>query len=163
MKNNWLKGLLIIAAFSLMLTTASAEESHHAMEGKSSGTGDQMMKEMPSQGGQKASGMMGGGMMDMKMGGKSGGMMGGGMMDMMMGGMGSCGMMGSGMMLGYNLPEEYQKFFDDTLQLRKKLHDMKFKYFEASRNPATTLGDLKKMEKEMAEIQKTLADKMPKE
>jgi hypothetical protein len=72
---------------------------------------------------------------------------------------------GSGMM-GYGASgentEQYKKFMDETLDLRKKMHDKKFEYFEALRNPQTTQGDLMKMQKEMGEIQSEIYEKWQK-
>ncbi|MGW8161863.1 MAG: hypothetical protein ACWGN1_06410 [Desulfobulbales bacterium] len=110
------------------------------------------------------------------------GMMGGyGMGPGMMGGYG----MGSGMMGGYGMghmnrhmmdeygwgrgkkpfssPENYNKFLDETKDLRKELHDMQFEYGEMMRNPKTTMGDLKKMQQEMFELQKKLLEKSARE
>jgi hypothetical protein len=63
--------------------------------------------------------------------------------------------MGPGMM-GYNSPEqyekqfkEYQQFLDETKDLRKKLHTLKFDYAEARRNPDTRREDLEKLNAEM--------------
>ena len=118
-------------------------------------------------------GMMGGGygygMHQGMMGGYGGygmgpGMMGGygyGMGPQMMG---SCGM-GPGMM-GYYSPEQYekqfkenQKFFDETKELRKKMHSLKFDFAEAQRNPATKREDLEKMNNEMENIWKQIDEK----
>ena len=90
------------------------------------------------------------------------GMMGGGrgMGPGMMGegyGMGPC-MMGQ----GYNWQSaECQKFHDDTVQLRKQLHEKRFDYFEASRNPKTAAEDLTKIEKEIKDLQDKLYLKAP--
>jgi peptidoglycan hydrolase CwlO-like protein len=108
-------------------------------------------------------GMMGRGMM----GGC--GMMGGGMMGRgMMGG----GMMGGGMMGGYGMgpgmwgygyqQKAFQKFLDETKDLRKELHNLKFEYFEAVRNPDSKAEDIDKLEKEMKELQKKIFEKMAK-
>ena len=120
-------------------------------------------------------GMMGGGGMGPGMRGGYGmgrGMMGGyGMGHGMMGGYG----MGPGMMRGYGMghrgaygrgyggrsgtsPEVYQKFMDETASLRKKIHDKKFIYFEAARNPKTTRENLFKMEKELYELRQQLQE-----
>ena len=130
----------------------------HGMMG--SGMGHGMMGR-----GMMGRGMMGSGMMGCGMGsGMMGrGMMGCGMMGRgMMGcGMGS-GMMGSGMagcgMMGYNA-ESYQKFLDETAGLRKELHNKKFEYFEAIRNPKTKTGTITKLEKEIQELQTSIYEK----
>jgi hypothetical protein len=106
--------------------------------------------------------MMGGGMM--------GGMMGPGMMGQgHMGGMMGPGMMGQGhmggMMGGYGqgsrgydseeyekYQKEYTKYLDDTAGLRKKLHNKKFEYYEAARNPKTTPETMLKIEKEIRDL-----------
>ena len=91
----------------------------------------------------------------------------------MMGHMGGYGM-GQGMMgqggygsSGYSpevyqqYQEEYQKFLDDTADLRKELHSKKFDYFEARRNPDTKRGDLLKLEKAVRDIQWEIYEKSP--
>ena len=94
------------------------------------------------------------------------GMMGGyghGMHHNMMGG--GCYGMGPGMM-GYYSPEQYEKqlkdqqeFLDATKELRKKMHDLKFDYAEALRNPKTEQKDLEKMNEEMESIWKQIYEK----
>ena len=115
-------------------------------------------------------GMMGGygyGMNPGMMGGYGHGMMhnmkGYGMGPGMMGGYG-CGM-GPGMM-GYYSPEQYEKqfkehqdFLDETKELRKKLHTLKFDFVEAQRNPNTKREDLEKMNTEMESIWKQIYEK----
>jgi hypothetical protein len=70
--------------------------------------------------------------------------------------------MGPGM-IGYYSPEQYEKqfkeqqdFFDTTRELRKKLHDLRFDYAEALRNPETDRKDLEKMNEEMESIWKQI-------
>lgn len=92
---------------------------------------------------------MGQGMMGYGMGP---GMMGGGMG--MMGG----GMMGQGMMGNYD-DEKQQKFLDETVGLRKKIHDKKFEYFEAARDPKATRESLMKKEKEIYDLNQQLQEK----
>jgi hypothetical protein len=102
------------------------------------------------------------------------GMMGGrNMMNMMMGNSGMMPMMGGygmmpGMMGGYGMmqdqgPDElkkYENFVKETRDSRKKLHDLMFEYGEARWNPATTLGDLRKMAEEMHQLRKDIQKKM---
>ena len=105
-------------------------------------------------------GMMGGDMGPGMMGGygMGTGMMGGyGMGHGMMGG----GMMGRGMMHGYYQSEECQKFLDETGGLRKELHDKRFEYSEAYRNPKTTPEALVKLEREILDLQKKIYAKAP--
>jgi hypothetical protein len=101
-------------------------------------------------------GMMGNGMM-------GNGMMGNGMMGngMMGNGMMGNGMMGNGMMRGYYQSEECQKFLDETADLRKELYDKRFEYYEANRNPKTTVETLTKLEREIFDLQKKIYAKAP--
>jgi hypothetical protein len=93
------------------------------------------------------------------------GMMGQGMMGRgMMGGRGmGPGMMGPDMIgRGYqSQSSECQKFYDDTAGLRKELHNKRFEYFEAARNPKTTGDTLAKIEKEVRELQEKIYAKGP--
>ncbi|MBU1568130.1 MAG: hypothetical protein KJ630_21215 [Proteobacteria bacterium] len=103
-------------------------------------------------------------------------MMGGGGYGMMGGG---CGM-GSGMMEDYGFnkglyhypgaagfgrngwtSEQNQKFQDDTVELRKEMHDKRFEYMEAVRNPKSTRQQLSMMEKEMIDLRDKIYDKAP--
>jgi len=147
-------------------------EGHMMHQGMMGGSGSEGHEGMPDEymmnpymmGGMMGRGMMGGcGMM-------GGGMMGRGMMggcDMMGGGMMGSGMMsGCGMgpgMWGYGYQQKaFQKFLDDTKDLRKELHNLKFEYFEAVRNPDSKPEDIDKLEKEMNELQKKIYEKMGK-
>jgi len=89
-------------------------------------------------------------------------MMGGGMgPGMMMGGGMGPGMMGGGIgpgMKRFDSPEQYEKFLEATKDMRKKMHDLRFEYGEMMRNPKTTMGDLKKMEQEMFDLQKKIME-----
>lgn len=53
------------------------------------------------------------------------------------------------------------KFLDETANLRKELHEKRFDYFEASRNPETDPATLSKLEKEIYEIQSKIGEKAP--
>jgi len=99
-------------------------------------------------------GMMGGGY------GMGPGMMGDyGMGPGMMGGYGmGPGMMGPGY---YNQSEECQKFLDESAGLRKELHDKRFEYMEAVRNPKTTSETDAKLRKEIDELQQEIYKKTP--
>ena len=112
-------------------------------------------------GGMMGPGMMGGMMGQGHMGGY--GMMGQGRMG---------GMMGPGMMGGYGYrgsdPKafkkyqgEYQEYLNDTADLRRKLHNKRFEYIEAARNPDTTRKSLMKLEREMRDIQWKIYEKAP--
>lgn len=73
------------------------------------------------------------------------------------------GMMGQGMMgRGYQSQSpECQKFYDETSGLRKELHNKRFEYFEAARNPKTTGEALMEIEKEVRELQEKIYAKGP--
>lgn len=110
---------------------------------------------------------MGSGMMGYGMGpGMMHGMMGGGYETgpCFMGGYGmGSGMMGRGYGMGqgmrYYNPEQYDKFLDDTKELRKKIHDKQFEYFEAARDPKATRESLMKKEKELFELKQQMQEK----
>ncbi len=72
--------------------------------------------------------------------------------------MGGC-CYGMGAASGIEDPEKQRKFLDDTVELRKKIHDKMFQYHEASRNPKSTVGSLNDMEKEIYDLQKKLEEK----
>jgi len=59
----------------------------------------------------------------------------------------------------FSSPEAYNKFMDETKELRKKMHDMQFEYGEMMRNPKTTMGDLEKMRQEMYDLRKKIVEK----
>jgi len=88
------------------------------------------------------------------------GMMGRGMMGRH--GMGP-GTMDQGMMgRGYQSQSpECQKFFDESVGLRKELHNKRFEYFEAARNPKTTGEALAKIDKEVRELREKIYAKGP--
>jgi hypothetical protein len=54
-----------------------------------------------------------------------------------------------------------QKFLDETSDVRKDLHNKKFEYFEATRNPDTKPETIAKLEKETRELQEKLHAKAP--
>jgi len=98
------------------------------------------------------------------LGGK--GMMGGYGMGMgrMHGMMGGYGMgMGHGMRGGYGARTnpECTKYYDETVDQRKKIFDMNFTYSEALRNPKTTIEQLDKIGNEIIELQNQIYQKMP--
>ena len=61
-------------------------------------------------------------------------------------------------MMGDISSEEQQKFLKNTVELRKQLMMKRFDYSEALRNPETKAEALKKIEKDMWEIQKKITD-----
>lgn len=77
------------------------------------------------------------------------------------GGMGY-GMMSGGMMGGgqFNCPynqegwdsKTQQKFLNDTVELRRVMHQKQFEYMEAQRSPNTTGEQLAELEKQMTEL-----------
>jgi len=68
------------------------------------------------------------------------------------------GMMGPG---SFDYSPECQKFYDETAGLRKELHDKRFEYFEALRNPKTTGETAAKIENEIRELQDTIYVRAP--
>ncbi len=113
--------------------------------------------------------MMGPGMMGMMHNMMMGrGMMGGYGMGPMMGGPGMMGMgpmmMGPGMgygMMGYGYSKAYQKFLDETKDLRKQLNEKRFDYFEALRDPKTKPETISKLRRELYELKKKIYEKSP--
>ena len=57
--------------------------------------------------------------------------------------------------------EACQRFLDETADLRKELHDKRFAYFEAIRDPKTDPADVKKLESELQELQREISLKRP--
>lgn len=75
---------------------------------------------------------------------------------------GGYGMMGPGYGRGNTWQKpECRKFYDDTVQLRKQLHDKRFEYMEVARDPKATGAHLAKVDKEIRELQKQLYHKAP--
>ena len=76
--------------------------------------------------------------------------------------------MGPGMMGGYGYgpgPRGYgqggqneacQKFLDETAGLRKELHNKRYEYYEALRNPKAKPEDIAKEEREIRELQEKI-------
>jgi hypothetical protein len=158
-----MKKTIVVTSVALLLATAPAMAQ---MMGSGSGSGmmggqddrstQQMMEQQqvqqtaPTKGQNYSPQYMTPGMMGRYGYGMGPGMMGGyGMGPGMMGNYGYG--MGPGMM-GYYSPEQYEKhfkehqeFLNDTHDLRKKLHTLKFDFVEAQRNPDTKREDLEKM------------------
>jgi len=84
------------------------------------------------------------------------GMTGPGMMGMMHPGMMGYG--GCGMMWGYGA-ERYQKFLDETVDLRRQLNSKTFEYYEALRDPKTKTEDIVELQKEIQELQRKIYEK----
>jgi len=149
------------------------------MRGYGYGMGPQMMG---GYGYGMGPGMMGYGMGPGMMGGYGHGMqhnmMGGGCYGMGPGMMGSYGYgMGPGMMgsygygmgpgmMGYYSPEQYDKqfkenqdFLNETREMRKKMHALRFDYAEALRNPETDKKELERLNAEMESIWKLIDEK----
>jgi hypothetical protein len=119
--------------------------------------------------------MMGYGPGDCSMMGPGGHMMGGmkgyGCEGHMMGhGPGGCAMMGPGghMMgggmigpdiMGYGTEEEIRKLMDETVDLRRALHNKMFEMREAFRKPETTEKNILQLKKEMLEIKVQIYEK----
>jgi hypothetical protein len=62
-------------------------------------------------------------------------------------------------MMGYGTEEEYRKYLDETVDLRRALHNKKFEISEALRNPETTRKTLLQLRKEMLEIKVKIYEK----
>lgn len=62
---------------------------------------------------------------------------------------------------GYGTAESDQKFLDETADLRRELHEKRFEYFEAQRNPETTNDTLTKLGEEINELQEKIREKSP--
>ncbi len=62
---------------------------------------------------------------------------------------------------GYGTKQTDQKFLDETADLRKELHNKRFEYFEAQRDPDTTTKTLAKLEKEIYELQEKIYKNAP--
>jgi hypothetical protein len=83
-------------------------------------------------------------------------------------GMGPCGT-GQGMMRGYGMgpgmmqrnlsPETYRDFFDQTRELRKQLHDLRFDYQEALRSPEDQGKNISELEQKMFDLQQQIREK----
>ena len=134
--------------------------------------GDQSQQKSRSRGYSPCEQMIGYGYMSGMMGrGHMGGygMMGPGHMSGMMGmermgdmrGMGRMGDMMGGYGYRGSDPAAYQRFMDDTVVLRKRLHDKRFEYKEAFRDPDATRKSLMKLEKEMMDLQWKIYEKAP--
>ncbi len=54
-----------------------------------------------------------------------------------------------------------QKFLNETTELRKELHNKRFEYFEALRNPETTKETITNLEKEIGKLQDKVYEKAP--
>jgi hypothetical protein len=138
----------IILTFSVTYGYSQMHEGGHMMGQGSTGEIQQGQAVAPGYG------MMGyGGHM---MGQGYGGHMMGGMMGP--GGHMMEGMMGLDMM-GYGTEEEYRKHLDETVDLRRALHNKKFEISEALRNPETTRKTLLQLRKEMLEIKVKIYEK----
>jgi hypothetical protein len=69
-------------------------------------------------------------------------------------------------MMGHYPPEHYEKhykehqeFLNETKDLRKKMHTLKFDFAEVQRYPNTKRGDLEKLNNEMERIWKQIYEK----
>lgn len=71
------------------------------------------------------------------------------------------GHMGNWTGSGYGARQTDQKFLDETADLRRDLHEKRFEYFEAQRNPDTTNRTLASLEKEITELQGKVYENAP--
>ncbi len=159
--------LATVLALSLVAGTAFAHQMHATAEGDQiwqGGPGMMMGKgagmKGPGRQGQGMMGMHGTGMGMMGMHGNGMGMMGKTGQCMMGRGMHGAGMMGGphGMMDPAQV-EKRDAFLDATKELRKNIHDKRFAYMEASRNPVETVGSLREKGKELGALQQELQTK----
>ena len=54
-----------------------------------------------------------------------------------------------------------QRFLDETVEIRKELHDKRFAYFEAIRDQKKTPEDIEELERELQELQGEISLKRP--
>ncbi len=73
--------------------------------------------------------------------------------------MGMMGMRGGCFMHGSEDTAQHRKIMQETKELRKKMHDLKFNYHEAMWNEKTTLGELEQMKAEMSKLREDIAAK----
>lgn len=71
------------------------------------------------------------------------------------------GHMGGWASQGYGTIQTDQKFLDETVEMRKELHNKKFEYLEATRNPDISREDLVRLEREIYELQGKVHEKSP--
>jgi len=72
-------------------------------------------------------------------------------------GPGACG----GPAACFGTDEESQKFFEETADLRKELHEKRFEYMETLRTPGADRKKLAGLEKEIRELQEKIWEKAP--
>ena len=137
-----MKKILTVTAIISILVVGAVAFAH----GPGGWGGGQMMG--PGYGGQMMGPGYGGQMMGPGYGGQ---MMGPGYGGQMMGRMGWGGQ-------GYGTD---QKLLDETADIRKELHEKRFEYMEASRDPKTNDETLAELEKEIYGIQSKLREKAP--
>lgn len=58
--------------------------------------------------------------------------------------------------------KENEKFLNETVDLRRELHNKRFEYYEAQRSPDTTRETITTLEKEIVELQEKLLKSTPK-
>lgn len=139
------KVMAIFAVVLLFSVAALAEEGKSASA--TDGSGDyEMGQEMMDGGYGMGWGMMGRGGYGMRHG-----MMG-------YGGYGMGHMMGPGY---YGHSPECQGFYKDSAKLRKELHDKRFEYFEALRDPKTTGETSFRLYKEIRDLEEKIYRKAP--
>lgn len=76
-------------------------------------------------------------------------------------GFGYGGHMGGRTGTGYGSAQTDQEFLDKTAGQRKDLHDKRFEYSEARRDPGTTDKELARLEKEINELQEKIYNDAP--
>ncbi len=143
--SNW--ALLLVIAITAAPALAGTPADNSMPHGKMMRQNQQM-----ANAGQGPSGMMNKGMMPMMMNDCR-------MNPMMMKG----GMMGNPSQTANYMKnyKKFQKFFNETRNLRKKLNDLQFEYGEAHWNPATTLGELQHMRARLNKLRQKIYAKRP--
>ncbi len=64
-----------------------------------------------------------------------------------------------GAMMNPEMRQKQYAFLDATKDLRKKMHDKRFAYIEAQRNPNLTQGELQKQEQELYTLRQEIQNK----
>ncbi len=64
-----------------------------------------------------------------------------------------------GAMMNPEMRQKQYAFLDATKDLRKKMHDKRFAYMEAQRNPDLTQGELQKQEQELYTLRQEIQSK----
>lgn len=77
-------------------------------------------------------------------------------------GYGPCSGPGGGPAACFGGAENDEKFLDETAELRRELHQKRFEYREAVRDPKTEEQTVATLNKEIDELQRKISEKAPK-